>query len=91
LVILKLDYDTRWFTQDGKISDMDPQPEDVLDDLLELYPEGWFTPEQEKITLPSALAPGEIDHLWLQPFSMIESAHFVRVIGMHALSFMKND
>src|ERR1700683_103650 len=73
LVIIKLDDDTRWSTQDGKILDMDPQPGDASDDLLELYPGSWFTPERERITLPSALAPGEINCLSLQPFAMIEA------------------
>jgi hypothetical protein len=72
-VIIKLDDDCQWHTQDGYIPDMDPQPGDASDDHLELYPDGWFTPEQERITLPSALAPGEIDCLLLQPFSMIEA------------------
>jgi hypothetical protein len=71
-VIIKLDDDTRWSTQDGKVADIDPQPGDASDDLSELYPEGWFTPERERITLPSALAPGEIERLSLQSFSMIE-------------------
>ena len=72
-VIIKLDDDTQWSTQDGKIPDMDPQPGDASDDLLELYPDGWFTLEQEQITVPSALAPGEITRLSLQPFAMIEA------------------
>jgi hypothetical protein len=72
-VIIKLDDDTQWSTQDGKIPDMDPQPAEASDDLLELYPDGWFTPERERITLPSALAPGEIDRLSLKPFAMIEA------------------
>ena len=42
-VIIKLDDDTQWSTWDRKIPDMDPQPGDVSDDLLELYPDGWFT------------------------------------------------
>jgi hypothetical protein len=71
-VIIKLDDDTQWYPQDGNIPDMDPQPGDASDDHLELYPDGWFTPEREQITLPSALAPGEIDRQLLQPFSMIE-------------------
>src|ERR1700727_2605395 len=72
-VIIKLDDDTQWSTQDGKIPDMDPQPGEASDDLLELYPDGWFTPEREQITLPSALAPGEIDRLSLRPLSKIEA------------------
>src|SRR6202044_3443971 len=72
-VIIKLDDDTQWSTQDGNIPDMDPQPGEASDDLLELYPDGWFSPERERITLPSALVPGEIDRLLLQPLSMIEA------------------
>jgi hypothetical protein len=45
---------------------MDSQPDEALDDLLDVYPDGWFTPEKEWITLPSALAPGEIHCLSLQ-------------------------
>ena len=73
LVIIKLDNDTQWSTQDGKVPDLDPQPENTSDDFVELYPDGWFTPEKEQITLPSALAPGEIERLSLQSFAMIES------------------
>jgi len=40
---------------------------------LELLPDGWFTPEMEQITLPSALAPGEINRLSLQPIALIEA------------------
>ena len=72
-VIIKLDDDTQWSTQDGKVPDLDPQPENTSDDFVELYPDGWFTPEKERITLPSALAPGEIECLSLQSFAMIES------------------
>ena len=44
-VIIKPDDDTRWSTQDGKIPDIEPQAEEMSEDLLELHPEGWFTPE----------------------------------------------
>jgi hypothetical protein len=71
-VIMKLDDDTQWSTQDGKVPDMDPQPEDMSDNLPELYPDGWFTPERERITFPSALAAGEINHLSLKPIATIE-------------------
>jgi len=71
-VIMKLDDDTRWSTQDGKSSDIDLHPDGVSDDILDLDPEGWFTPENERITLPSALAPGEIVRLSLEPIALIE-------------------
>jgi hypothetical protein len=72
-VIMKLDDDTQWSIQDGNILDMDPQGAELSDDLAELYPDGWFTPEKERITLPSALAPGEIERLSLESIAMIEA------------------
>jgi hypothetical protein len=41
--------------------------------LSELLPNGWFTLEREQITLPSALAPGEINRLSLKPIALIEA------------------
>ena len=70
---MKSDDNTQWSVQDGNIPDLDPQPGDALDDLIELLPNGWFTPEREQITLPSALAPGEISHLSLQAIVLIEA------------------
>jgi hypothetical protein len=72
-VIIKPDDDTQWSVQDGKIADIFPQWKQVSDDLLELDPDGWFTPEQERITLPSALAPGEIERLSLKSIAVIEA------------------
>jgi len=46
-VVMKLDDETQWSTQDRKMPEMNPQVEEVLDDLLDLYPKGWFTPEKE--------------------------------------------
>jgi hypothetical protein len=45
---------------------MDSQLGGTLDDMVDLYPDRWYTPEKEWITLPSALAPGEIERLSLQ-------------------------
>jgi len=68
-VIIKLDDDIQWSMQDGKIQALDTQAGEVSDDLLDLYPDEWFTPERERITLPSALAPGEINWLLVRsPF-----------------------
>jgi hypothetical protein len=71
-VIIKLDDDVQWSMQDGKIPALDAQAGEASDDLLDLYPDEWFTPEKERITLPSALAPGEINRLSLKPIAMIE-------------------
>jgi hypothetical protein len=73
LVIMKLDDETLWSTEVGKRQEMDSDWEDSSDDILARYPDGWFTPEREGITLPSALAPGEIARQSLQPIAMIEA------------------
>ncbi|KIM74284.1 hypothetical protein PILCRDRAFT_14546 [Piloderma croceum F 1598] len=68
-VIIKLNDDVRWATQDGRTLGMDPEAGEASDDLLALYPDEWFTPEKERITLPSALTAGKIDHLALKPIA----------------------
>lgn len=35
-------------------------------------PDGWFTLEKEQITLPSNLAPGEVECLSMQPMAKVE-------------------
>jgi hypothetical protein len=72
-IIIKPDDDTKWSTQDGNILDVDIEPGEMSGNLLEDYPDGWFTPEQDRITLPSALAHGEIDRLSLKSMAMIET------------------
>ena len=52
---------------------MDRQITEVPDNVLQLHPNGWFTPERDHITLPSALAPGEIHRLSLQSIATIEA------------------
>ena len=69
-VIMKLDDDTQWSEH---IPDVGPESEEVSEDILELHPEGWFTPERERITLPSSLAPGEIDRLSMNTLAMVEA------------------
>lgn len=71
--IIKLDDDVKWSIQCGKTPDLGSHPSDSSDDLLEDYPEGWFTPEKERITLPSALAPGEIERLSLLAIAEVEA------------------
>jgi len=66
-VIMKLDDDTQW------ILDVGPESEEASEDILELHPDGWFTPEREQITLPSALAPGEIERLSMNTIAMMEA------------------
>jgi hypothetical protein len=72
-VIMKLDDETQWSTEVGNGREIDSNGEDSSDDVLARYPDGWFTPERESITLPSALAPREIDRQSLQPIAMIKA------------------
>ena len=69
---MKLDDNTMWSRRHGKVPDADPDIEDLPYDISELYPDGWFTSERDQITLPSALAPGEIEQLTFQSIATIE-------------------
>ena len=70
---MKLDDDTLWSAEVGKGWEIDADWEELSDDVLARYPDGWFTPERESITLPSALAPGELDRQSLQPIALVEA------------------
>jgi hypothetical protein len=72
-VIMRLDDETLWSTEVGKDRELDLSQEDSSDDVLARYPDGWFTPERHSITLPSALAPGEVDRQSLQSIATIEA------------------
>ena len=67
-IIVKSDDDINW-TQDGHMESIDME---MLDELSDISPDGWFTPETERIMLLSNLAEGEIDCLSLGPLAMIE-------------------
>jgi hypothetical protein len=71
--IMKLDDDTHWSSEFGKRADADVYPGDVSEDIFDDYTEGWFTPENERITLPSALGPGEVDRLSLDAVANVEA------------------
>ena len=71
-LIMKLDDNTMWSRRHRKVPDAEPDIEDLPYDLSELYPNGWFTPERDQITLPSTLAPGEIERLSFQSIATIE-------------------
>jgi hypothetical protein len=45
--IIKLDDDVEWSRQSEKLPALDLQEGETSDDLLDEYPEGWFTPEHE--------------------------------------------
>src|SRR6202011_2248414 len=68
-IIIKPDDETCWSGQDSQIVESHSE---ASDNILELYPDGWFTPELDRITLPSALVAGEID-LSLNPIATIEA------------------
>jgi len=65
---MKLDDDTQWL-----IADIDLQVVELSDDLPELDSDEWLIPEKEWITLPPALAAGEIERLSLELIAMIEA------------------
>ena len=70
--IIKLDDDIWWSRHSEKIQNLGLELDDIHDDLIDLDPDGWFTPETEQIILPSALSPGEIEHLSLKDIANIE-------------------
>ena len=70
--IMKLDDDIWWSRHSEKIQNLGPELDDIHNNLIDLDPDGWFTPETEWITLPSALAPGEIKCLSLKDIANIE-------------------
>lgn len=72
-VIMKLDDEAQWSIPDGNILCIDPQVAQSSDDLAELYPDEWLVPEKERITLPSSLAPGEINRLSIEAIATIEA------------------
>ena len=49
--IMKLDDDIWWSRYSKKIQNLGPELDDIHDDLIDLDPEGWFTPETEHVTI----------------------------------------
>jgi hypothetical protein len=72
-VIMKLDDDTMWSTEDGQIPGINSHADELSDDIPDFESDGWFTPEVERITLPSALPAGEIERLSLKSIATIEA------------------
>ena len=70
--IIKLDEDVQWSTSAGKRLKLNIEAGDFSDVDKENYSKGWFTPEKECITLPSALAHGELTCLSLSSIAMVE-------------------
>src|SRR5882724_8350148 len=48
-VIMKLNDETLWSTDVGKHQDIDSEWDDMSDDVLACFPDGWFTLEKEAI------------------------------------------
>lgn len=72
-VIMKLDDDTVWSREVRQRREIDADILDPADDILARHADGWFTPEREAITLPSALSAGEITRQSLEPIANIEA------------------
>lgn len=70
-VLIKSDDNTMWSTPDNYMLDTTVDPSDTLSNES---PNGWYTPEDEQITLPSSFAAGEVECLSLEPISMIETS-----------------
>ena len=71
-MMMKLDDDTRWDREHRRRPDKGETTAETSGDPSELYQDGWFTPEKHQITLPSALALGEIEQLSLSQIATIE-------------------
>ena len=69
---MKLDNNVEWSAHAGTVPDVPAHPENTFEDLSEDYPDEWFIPEKERLTLPSSFALGEIDWLSLEPVAKIE-------------------
>jgi len=68
-VIIKLDDETKCVNTGQNDPDINTRAGEVSDDLSDMYLDEWFMPETEWIMLPSALAPGEINCLLLNPIA----------------------
>ena len=71
--IIKLDDDARWSEYAGKCPELEPDLTEGSEDYLNDFPECWFTPEKERVTLPSALAPGEVARLLMEGVAKVEA------------------
>ena len=71
-LMMRLDVDTQWAKEHRRLLDKGATPVETSGDPPELYPDGWFTPERDQITLLSALALGEIEWLSLRQIATIE-------------------
>ena len=69
---MRLDDDTWWAKECGWLLDKGETPVEMSGNPPELYPDRWFTHERDQITLPSALALGEIEWLSLRQIATIE-------------------
>jgi hypothetical protein len=64
--------DVRWSNEAGKLRAMQDSSDDPSDDDTTTGPEMSITPEQDMISLPSSLAPGEIERYSLQRLAEVE-------------------
>ena len=83
-VLIRSNDNTLWSTPDYNMSDTTA---DLSDAPSNESPNGWCSPKDEQITLPSSFAAGEVEHLSLEPIAMIETALRKRQISyaLHGL------
>ena len=70
-VLNKSDDNTMWLTPDNNMLDTTADPSDAPSNES---PNGWYTPKDEWITLPSSFTAGEVECLSLKPIAMIETS-----------------
>jgi hypothetical protein len=71
-VLMNVSDDVRWSNEAGKLRAMQDSSDDPSDDDTTTGPEMSITPEQDMISLPSSLAPGEIERYSLQRLAEVE-------------------
>lgn len=71
-VLMNVSDDMQWSNSAGKLRDMQDSSDYSSDDDSTTVPEISITPEQDMISLPSSLAPGEINRHSLQRLAEVE-------------------
>src|SRR5258708_25848824 len=73
-IIMELsEEDVHWSQEAGKLHDTLDSPKGLSDDGSDIYEEVEFIPEQDMISLPSSLAPGEIQCHSLEDIATVEA------------------
>ncbi len=73
-IIMELsEEDVHWSEEAGKLRDTLDSPEGLSNNESDVYEEVEFIPEQDMISLPSSLAPGEIQRHSLEDIATVEA------------------